>query len=132
MDHGSFIAHRHSGSYRECAGKELDDERLKFKNVFYLGAVQKANNFWDPGACSRWLVENQSTAGNNKYDGVTNCEGEGSEEVLFLKTNKKKLGQSPCLRKILWEEKKSINFLGAPGFVLSFLLAKRFSGLFLC
>ena len=85
VDHGSFIAHRHSGTDRECAGQELDNERLKFKNVFYLGAVQKANNFWDPRACSRWLVENQSTAGNNKYDGVTNCEGEGSEEVLFLK-----------------------------------------------
>ena len=79
-----LIAHWHTRPHCKGAWKELDNECLKFENVFYFCPIKKADNFWYPGAGGRGLVEDECTAGHHEDDGVADSEGKGTGKISFL------------------------------------------------
>ena len=79
-----LITHWHTGTHCEGAREELNYECLKFEDIFDFGPVKKADNFWDPRACGRGLVEDESAAGHHEDDGVAHSEGEGTGKISFL------------------------------------------------
>ena len=79
-----LIAHGHTRPHCKSARKELDDECLKFENVFNFCPVKKADYFWDPGAGGGGLVEDERAAGHHEDDRVAHSEGKGTGKISFL------------------------------------------------
>ena len=79
-----LIAHWHTRPHCKSARKELDDECLKFENVFYFCPVKKADDFWNSRARGCGLVEDERAAGHHEDDGVADSEGKGTGKISFL------------------------------------------------